>query len=172
MRKFLWFAACCILILPPPVFGQNSSKDQDSGKDGWGPWRYTWHDQNLWSGIRFRSRCIANSGADSRWEYQFRNRYDHTMDFSELVEHGVDGATTNEFRREAIALKGDALSPVFETVLHGTCVKFRELNTELKIEVMCVTLHDRLGEGNVPCFQDATGVPLEFKRNPDNPRYQ
>ena len=94
------------------------------------------------------------------------------MDFSELVEHGVDGATTNEFRREAIALKGDALSPVFETVLHGTCVKFRELNTELKIEVMCVTLHDRLGEGNVPCFQDATGVPLEFKRIPDNPRYQ
>ncbi len=157
MRKLFWFAAFCILIAPPPDFGQNSSKD------GWGAWRYTWQDPRYWSGIPFRSKCIANSGGDSKWEYQFRSRYGHTMDFSELVEHGVDGATTNKFRREAIALEGGALSPVFETVLHGTCEKFRELKTELKIEVMCVTLHDRYGEGNDPCFHDENGVPLEFK---------
>ncbi len=161
MRKFLWFAACCILIAPPPVFGQNSSKDQDSGKDGWGPWRYTWHDQKLWSGVPFCSKCIANSGGDSKWEYQFRSRYGQTMDVSELVEHGVDGATANEFRPEAIALKGDALSPVFETVLHGTCEKLRDLKIELKIEVMCVEEHDRLGEGNDPCFQDARAARIQ-----------
>jgi len=136
--------------------------------DEWGPWRY----QNLWSGIRFRSKCIPSSGGDSKWAYQFRSRYDHTMDFSEWVEHSVDGVTTNELRPEAVALEGGALSPVFETVLHGTCEQFLERKADLKIEVMCVTQHDRLGEGNDLCFQDASGAPLEFKRAPDNPRYQ
>jgi hypothetical protein len=114
----------------------------------------------LWSGIRFRSKCIANSGGDSKWAYQFRSRYDTFEDFVERVEHGVDGATTNEFNRpEAVALEGGALSPVFETVLHGTCEEL----SELKIEVMCVASHDVSGEENLPCFQDENGAPLEFK---------
>jgi hypothetical protein len=95
------------------------------------------------------------------------------MDFTERVEHGVDGAKTNEFNRpEAMALDGGALSPVFETVLHGTCEQLGELKIELKIEVVCVTKHDRYGEGNDPCFQDENGMPLEFKGIPDNPRNQ
>lgn len=163
MRKLLWFAACFILIAPPHDFGQNPSKD------GWGPWR----SYNVWSGIPFRSKCISSSGGDSIWAYQFRSRFDHAMDFVEREEHGVDGATTNEFNQPAaFTLEGGALSPVFETLLHGTCDKFRELNIELRIEVMCVTLHDRYGEGNDPCFQDGNGTPLEFKRTPNNPRYQ
>ena len=163
MRTLLCFAACCILIAPPPGSGQ------DSSKDGWGPWRYTWRDANLWSGILFRSKCILNSGSDSQWAVQFRSRYDHTMDFVERQEHGVDGTTTNEFNRpEAFMLEAGALSPVFDTRLHGTCEEL----PELKIEVVCVTMHDRYGEGNNPCFQDENGAPLQFKRIPDNPRYQ
>jgi hypothetical protein len=163
MQKLLSLAAWCILIASPPDFGQGSSKD------GWGPWRYTWHEPELWSGIRFRSKCILNSGSDSKWAYQFQSRYSSAMDFVERVEHGADGATTNEFNRpEAVALKQDALSPVFETVLHGTCEKF----LELKIEVICVTRHDFPGEQNDACFQDENGEPLEFKRTPDNPRYE
>ena len=127
------------------------------------------HDPELWSGIRFRSKCISSSGAGSKWAYQFRSRYDTFEDFVERVEHGADGATTNEFNRpEAVALEGGALSPVFETVLHGTCEELREL----KIEVICVASHDVSGEGSLPCFQDENGAPLEFKRIPDNPRYQ
>jgi hypothetical protein len=163
MRTLLWFAACCIMIAPPSDFGQNSSKD------GWGPWRYTWQEPNFWSGIPFRSKCISSSVGDSKWAYQFRSRYDHTMDFVERQEHGVDGATSNKFNRpEAFTLEAGALSPVFETRLHGTCQEFHEL----KIEVLCVTMHDRYGERNNPCFQDENGAPLEFKGIPDNPRYQ
>jgi hypothetical protein len=166
MRELLWFAAWCTLIASPPYFGQNSS-------NGWGPWRCTYQNDKPWSGIPFRSKCISNSGGDSKWAYQFRSRYDHTMDFTERVEHGVDGAKTNEFNRpEAMALDGGALSPVFETVLHGTCEQLGELKIELKIEVVCVTKHDRYGEGNDPCFQDENGMPLEFKGIPDNPRNQ
>jgi hypothetical protein len=167
MTKLVWFAACWILIAPPPAFGQNSSKD------GWGPWRYTWESPKLWSGVPFRSKCISTSGDDSIWAYQFRSRYDNIIDFVEREEHGLDGATTNEFNRpEAFTLEKGALSPVFETRLHGTCEEFRELKHELKIEVICVTQHDLSGEGNLPCFQDENGAPLEFKRIPDNPRYQ
>ena len=158
MRKLLWFVACCTLIAPLPDFGQNSSKD------GWGPWRCTCQNDKPWSGIPFRSKCISNSSGDSKWAYQFQSRYDDTMDFVERVERGVDGAKTNEFNRpEAVVLDGGALSPLFETVLHGTC----EQLSELKIEVMCVTKHDRYGEGNDPCFQDENGMPLEFKRIPN-----
>src|SRR5437879_644463 len=99
MRKLLWFAACCILIAPPPDFGQNSSKD------GWGSWRYTWQSSDgtwpspkywYWPAIPFRSKCISSAGGDSIWAYQFRSRYvddmgSTTMDFVERQEHGVDG---------------------------------------------------------------------------------
>ncbi|MFZ0744313.1 MAG: hypothetical protein WAM85_07890 [Terracidiphilus sp.] len=170
MQKLLWFVSCCILIAPALALGQNPSK---TGKDGWGPWRYTWQAPEYWSGIPFRSKCVSNSGGDSVWEYQFRSRYDGAMDFVEREEHGVDGSTTNDFNRpEAFTFKGGALSPVFETRLHGTCEELRELKHELKIEVMCVTEHDQYGEGNFRCFQDENGAPLEFKRIPDHPRYQ
>ena len=147
MRELLWFAAWCTLIAPPPDFGQNSNKD------GWGLWRCTCVNATPWSGVPFRSKCISNSGGDSKWAYQFRSRYDSIMDFVERVEHGVDGAKTNEFHRpKAVALDGGALSPVFKTVLHGTCEQLGELKIELKIEVICVTPHDRYGEANDPCF--------------------
>lgn len=85
----------------------------------------------------------------------------------------MDGTTANEFNRpDAFTLDGGALSPVYETRLHGTCEDFRKLNRELRIEVICVTDHDRAGEENIPCFQDENGAPLEFKRTPDHPRYQ
>lgn len=174
-RTLLWLTACfCTLITPLPDFGQNSNKDE------WGHWRYTWEAPKdtseapkYWSAILFRSKCISDSGGDSKWGYQFRSRYDAPVDFVAREEHGVDGATTNELSRpEAFTLEGGALSPVFEAQLHGTCEKFRELKMELKIEVICVTGQYRSGEVNDPCFQDENGKPLEFKGVPDHPRYQ
>ncbi len=87
------------------------------------------------------------------------------MDFVARVEHGIDGATTNELnRKEAYSLDGHALSPVFETTLHGTCEQLSERKVELKIEVKCVTDPYR-PRGNDSCFADMNGVPLEFKQN-------
>jgi hypothetical protein len=182
MQKLLWFAICYVFFASLPDFGQNSSRD------GWGPWRYTWQSSDgtwpsspqnwYWSGIPFRSKCISSSGGDSTWAYQFRSRYvdgmgSGTMSFVEREEHGVDGATTNEFNQpEVFTLKGGALSPVFETHLHGTCEKFRELKHELKIQVLCVTDAHLYDGGDFPCFQDKNGTPLEFKRIPDHPEYQ
>jgi len=166
IRKLLWFAAWFTLIAPPPDLGQSSSKV------GWGPWRYTWQDgehwKEYWSGIPFRSKCVSNSGSDSKWAYQFRSRYSGTLDFVARVEHGVDGAVTNEFNRpEVFSLDGGALSPVFETVLHGTCEQLGEQKLGLKIEVICVTDPNRDREENNPCYQDENGMPLERKRNPN-----
>jgi hypothetical protein len=168
MREFLLFATLCALTVSGTALAENSGADANSSKDGWGPWRYTWKDtgerQEYWSGIRFRSKCVSNSGADSRWLYQFRSRYSNTMDFVERVEHSVEGALTNDFAQpEAVALAGGALSPEYETTLHGTCEQFADHDVPLKIEVMCVTQHDRYGESNDSCFQDESGTPLEFK---------
>jgi hypothetical protein len=86
------------------------------------------------------------------------------MDFVARVEHGVDGATTNEFNRpEAFSIDGDALSPVLQTVLHGTCEQPGEQKVDLKIEVMCVA-DPYQPRGNDSCFKDENGAPLELKR--------
>jgi len=172
MEKLLfWFAVCCIMMASLPDFCQNPNK---SSKDGWGSWRYTWQfPDELWSGILFRSKCVSGSGADSKWEYQFRSRYDTPIDFVEQEDHGVNGTTTNAFnQREIVTLDAGALSPVFETQLHGTCEELSERKYELKIEVICVTEHDGYGEGSNPCFEDRNGAVLDFKPIPDRHRYE
>jgi hypothetical protein len=176
IRNLVLFATLLALAASATSFSENFSTDQNSNKDGWGPWRYTWKEtevrEEYWSGIRFRTKCVSNSGTDSKWLYQFRSRYDHTMDFVERVQHSVDGAPTNDFARpEAVALEGGGLSPEYETMLHGTCEQLAGHDIPLKIEVMCVTQHDRYGESNDPCFQDESGTPLEFKPPGDNSQH-
>lgn len=161
MRKLFWFAAWFILIAPPQDFGQSS------GKVGWGPWRCTCKNETPWSGTPFRSKCNSNSGGDSKWTYQFRSHYGGPVDFVARVEHGVDGAMTNELdRREAYSLDGYALSPVFETVLHGTCEQLAEQKHELRIEVVCVADPYQVREGADGCFNDENGIQVDRKQNP------
>lgn len=163
MLKISAVAALGILMVHPIDFAQKSDNDT------WGPWKYTWQYPKLWSGIQFRSKCISSAGDDSIWAYQFRSRYDNVIDFVEHEEHGIDGSTTNELNRpEVLTLEKGSLSPVFETSLHGSCIKIREL----KIEVTCVIEHDREGEENATCMHDENGSLFEFKKLPEHPRYQ
>jgi hypothetical protein len=158
MLKLLCRIFCYIVFATPGLFGQTASKI------GWGPWQYT--DFKV-SGIEFRSKCLSSSGVDSRWAYQFRSRHDRTSDFVERHEDGFDDGTTNGFDRpEAFTLEAGALSPVFETRMHGTCEQLHKL----RIEIMCDSVHEYYGDD--PCFRDENGTPLEFKRIPDKPRYQ
>jgi hypothetical protein len=154
MRMLLCLAAWSLLIPPLQDFGQ------DSNNDGWGPWRHTWDSDKPWSGIPFHSKCIANAGGDSKWAYQFKSKYGGTMHFVARIEHDVAGAATNGFNRnEIFSIDGHALSPVFETVLHGTCEQLGEQKHELAIEVLCVTNPFQDTEVNDPCYHDEYGEP-------------
>ena len=89
MRKPPSFVVCCLFLAASVALSQSPSS-----KDGWGPWRSTVYYRE---GIQFRSKCMSSSDTDSKWEYQFRSRYDRrTMDFVEQEEHGVPDTTRNE----------------------------------------------------------------------------
>jgi hypothetical protein len=148
-----------LILVPGAVIGQKASEI------GWGPWRYTWHDQDKWSGVRFRTKCMStDSKGDSEWAYQFKSRYDHSMAFVTKTEQGVLGSKINGFSRpEIVTLDGGALSATFHTNLHGSC----EDHKELKIEVTCVEEGSSYGAGVDPCYHDLNGVGLKMKRSED-----
>jgi hypothetical protein len=150
----------CVLLFLTLVTGAVTG--QETSKEGWGPWRYTWHGQDLWSGMPFRSKCLStDSDGDSLWAYQFKSRYGDDMAFVTKTEQAVDESRTNGFSKpEIVTLGGGSLSPVFHTKLHGSCADHKEL----KIEVMCVEAGWNYGLADDPCYHDQNGNPLDMKQ--------
>jgi len=111
---------------------------------------------------------VSNLGADSKWEYQFLTLMNVDSDIVEREEHAVPGTTRNELGPfQVVTLKVGAVSPVFESTVHGTCAEIREL----KVEVLCAVRVDE-DNGLYPCFYDGHAYPFDPKPLPSNPKYE